>query len=56
MLAISVMLPAMNVYERSDMLAGSSMAPPEAFAAFCSAAEALGEERFAAVARRIGLT
>ncbi|MCU1346597.1 MAG: hypothetical protein JWL70_2863 [Acidimicrobiia bacterium] len=50
------MIPAMNVYERSDMLAGMSVAPPEIFAGFRAAAEAaLTTEEFAAVAARVGL-
>jgi hypothetical protein len=50
------MLPGMNVYERSDMLGGMSMAPAEIFAGFRAAAEAaLTPAEFAAVAARIGL-
>lgn len=51
-----VMLPAMNVGERADMLGGMSMAPAEVFAVFRAAAEAvLTPAEFAEVATRIGL-
>ncbi len=51
-----VMLPAMNVDERVDMLGGMSMAPPPVWAIFRGAAEAaLTSAQFAVVAERIGL-
>ena len=51
-----VMLPAMNVDERVEMLGGMAMAPPEVFAIFRAAAEAaLTPAQFAVVAERIGL-
>jgi hypothetical protein len=50
------MLPAMNVYERCDMLAGMSIAPADIFAGFRAAAEAsLTPAEFSSVASRIGL-
>lgn len=53
---MAVMLPAMNVGERADMLGGMSMAPPEVFAILRRAAEAaLTTAEFAQVATRIGL-
>ena len=56
-LAVSYMLPAMNVEERTEMLAGMSMAPPEVFAGFRAVAEAcLSPADWAQVAGRIGLT
>lgn len=54
---MGVMLPAMNVAERSEMLAGMSLAPAEVFAVIRSAAESiLTAEQFAVVADRIGLS
>ena len=51
-----VMLPAMNVDERVDMLGGMSMAPPPVWAIFRGAADAaLTPVQFAVVAERIGL-
>jgi len=51
-----VMLPAMNVDERVDMLGGMSMAPPPVWAIFRGAAEAaLTPAQYAVVAERIGL-
>ena len=56
-MAVSYMLPAMNVEERTEMLAGMSMAPPEVFAGFRAVAEAaLSPADWAQVAARIGLT
>ena len=53
---MAVMLPAMNVGERADMLGGMSMAPAQVFAVFRRAAEAaLTPAEFAEVATRIGL-
>ena len=53
---MSVMLPAMNVGERAEMLGAMSMAPPEVFAVFRRAAKgALTPAEFAEVATRIGL-
>lgn len=50
------MLPAMNVAERADMLAGMSQAPAEIWDLFRSAAvEALSPDEYASVARRIGV-
>jgi hypothetical protein len=54
---MGVMLPAMNVAERSDMLAGMSLAPAEVFSVIRSAAESiLTPEQFSVVADRIGLS
>ena len=51
-----VMLPAMNVDERVDMLGGMSMAPPPVWAIFRGAAQAaLTPAQYAVVAERIGL-
>ena len=51
-----VMLPAMNIDERVDMLGGMSMAPPPVWDIFRGAAEAaLTPVQFAVVAERIGL-
>ncbi len=51
-----VMLPAMNVEERTAMLGGMSMAPPPVFAIFRDAAErALTPAQFGQLATRIGL-
>jgi hypothetical protein len=51
-----VMLPAINLGERADMLAGLSSAPAEVFAAVRRAAESvLTPAQFAQVADRIGL-
>ena len=51
-----IMLPAINVDERVDMLGGMSMAPPPVWAIFRGAAEAaLTPAQFAVVAERIGL-
>jgi hypothetical protein len=51
-----VMLPAMNIDERADMLGGMSMAPPPVWAIFRGAAEAaLTPAQFAVVVERIGL-
>ena len=53
---MAVMLPAMNVGERADMLGAMSMAPAEVFAVFRRAAKAaLTPVEFAEVAARIGL-
>jgi len=53
---MTFMLPAMNIDERVDMLAGMSMAPPPVFAVFRRAAQAaLSVDEWAAVASRIGL-
>ena len=53
---MAVMLPAMNVGERADMLGGMSMAPAEVFRVLRRAAEAaLTPAEFAEVATRIGL-
>lgn len=55
-LAMTHMLPAMNVDERVDMLGGMAMAPPEVFATFRDAARIiLPADEFAVVARRIGI-
>lgn len=55
-LAMTQMLPAMDVEERVDMLGGMAMAPPEIFAVFREAARIiLPSEDFAAVATRIGI-
>jgi hypothetical protein len=55
-LALSHLLPAMNVEERVDMLGGMAMAPPEVFAVFREAAESiLPAADFAQVAGRLGL-
>jgi hypothetical protein len=54
--AMEHVLPAMNVEERVDMLGGMAMAPPEVFAIFRDAAQAiLPADQFAQVARRIGI-
>jgi len=51
-----VMLPAMNIDERVDMLGGMSMAPPPVWDIFRGAAEAaLTPVQYAVVAERIGL-
>ncbi len=51
-----VMLPAINIGERADMLAGLSSAPAEVFAAVRRAAESvLTAAQFAEVADRIGM-
>ena len=51
-----VMLPAMNIDERVDMLGGMSMAPPPVWAIFRDAAQAaLTPAQYAVVAERIGL-
>ena len=51
-----VMLPAMNIDERVDMLGGMSMAPPPVWAIFRGAAQAaLTPAQYAVVAERIGL-
>lgn len=56
-MAVRYMLPAMNVEERTELLAGMSMAPPEVFAGFRAVAEAcLPPADWAQVAGRIGLT
>lgn len=53
---MAVMLPAMNVDERVDMLGGMSMAPPDVFAIFRGAAEAaLTPTEWSQVAGRLGL-
>ncbi len=54
---MAVMLPAMNIGERTDMLAGLSMAPAEVFAVVRRAAESiLTPAQFAEIANRIGLS
>lgn len=54
---MGVMLPAMNVGERADMLGGMSLAPAEVFAVIRRAAESiLTTAQFAEVADRIGLS
>src|SRR6187397_206142 len=51
-----VMLPAMNIDERVDMLGGMSMAPPPVWDIFRGAAQAaLTPAQYAVVAQRIGL-
>ena len=53
---MSVMLPAMNIEERVEMLAGMSMAPPPVWAILRRAAKAaLSADDFAIVAARIGM-
>jgi hypothetical protein len=48
------MLPAMNLEERVDMLTGMSMAPPEVFDVFRTAAQViLPPDEWAAVAKRL---
>jgi len=54
--AMTHMLPAMDVEERTEMLGGMAMAPPEIFAMFTAAAQAaLSTDDWAQLARRIGL-
>ena len=51
-----VMLPAMNIDERVDMLGGMSMAPPPVWDIFRGAVlAALTPAQYAVVAQRIGL-
>ena len=51
------MLPAMDVEERTEMLGGMAMAPPEIFALFRAAAQAaLPADQWAQVAQRIGIS
>ncbi len=55
-MAVSYMVPAMNVEERTELLAGMSMVPPEVFVGFRAVAEAaLSAADWAQVAARIGL-
>lgn len=54
---MTYMLPAMDVEERTEMLGGMAMAPPEIFALFQAAAQAaLNADEWAQVACRIGLS
>lgn len=54
--AMTWMLPAMDVEERTEMLGGMASAPPEVFALFTAAAEAaLSADDWAQLARRVGL-
>ncbi len=51
------MLPAMDVEERTEMLGGMAMAPPEIFSLFRAAAQAaLSADEWAQVAHRIGIS
>lgn len=51
------LLPAMDVEERTEMLGGMAMAPPEVFALFRAAAKAaLPADQWAQVAQRIGIS
>jgi hypothetical protein len=53
---MAFMLPAMNVDERTDMIGGMSMAPPEVFAGLRATAESvLPTDDWNAVAVRLGL-
>lgn len=53
---MAFMLPAMDVEERTEMLGGMAMAPPEVFAFFAEVARAaLSAGEWAEVSRRIGL-
>lgn len=55
--AMTYMLPAMDMEERTEMLGGIAMAPPEIFALFRAAAQAaLPGDDWARVARRIGIS
>lgn len=54
---MGIMLPAMNVGERADMLGGMSLAPAEVFGVIRRAAQSiLTPAQFAEVAARIGLS
>ncbi|HVL04021.1 MAG TPA: hemerythrin domain-containing protein [Acidimicrobiales bacterium] len=54
---ITYMLPAMDVEERTEMLSGLAMAPPEIFAMFRAAAKAaLPANQWAQLAQRVGIS